>query len=75
MATWRPEGWNNPFDIEGWDSYGYYNAHQLSHVAFESGADALLDALLNQTSHPQEVRDSDGKKLGILVFIPNDEGD
>jgi len=68
MTKWRPDTWKNPYPKNGFaqpEGIPWYVIQQT----FETGADSMLDALVNQTSHPQEVRDKDGKKLGILVFI------
>lgn len=77
---WRPEDWKNPYFPEPYpelsvlvkiEQQAGYNT--LARAAYEAGADAMLGGLINQTSHPQEVRNSEGKRLGILVFIPDEE--
>jgi len=74
---WRPKGWKNPFTECNKTCKKLYNGQPFSAVeqqVFEAGADAILEALENQTAFPQIVVGTDGKKRGYLVFIP-DEAD
>jgi len=67
----RPGGWKNPY------------AHKLAgeaYPAFEAGADAMLEGLLNQECFQCYVHDNPGTTIviskppmlpnGYLVFIP-----
>ena len=76
MSNWRPDGWKNPFECNPQD---YYKNNDM--VLFESGADAMLEALESK----QAIQYIDGKYLqhfgssewidwnlkGLLVFIPD----
>jgi len=58
---YRPDNWSNPYSEHGadLDETGW-------EIAFEAGADAMLDGLLKGESFEGKVYD----KLGRWVFIP-----
>ena len=62
---WRPKDWKNPYEPIGADLKKMGNQ-----IAFEAGADALLEALIgnNQLDHIEVM----GKKCKV-VFIPDEE--
>jgi len=70
--SWRPPDWDNPFDLY---MAGVIIRPNERAEDYEAGADAVLEALISKTPHPQEVRDRDGKKLGILVFVSEEDTD
>lgn len=71
MMSYRPEGWKGYHCLDSICTECSTNPVDCN-KHYEAGADAMLEGLKEQTSHPQEVRDAEGEKLGILVFIPEE---
>jgi hypothetical protein len=68
MPKWRPDGWNNLYDSQ---EPAWYDAMSSEHSdAFESGADAMLEALraIGREGNIPVFG-------GVLVFIPDDKED
>lgn len=70
--SWRPEGWQNPFDAR---YIVKIKGHKVCyHSLFEAGADAMLEALekesvyavIKDTTFAQEVRDKNGCSNKII---------
>lgn len=90
MRSWRPsEGWKNPYDYEGYavvdsDSADVAYFLEARHIAFEAGADAIIEVLKKegwrldgQTKIPAcapypEIILPGGMK-GWLVFIEEEQ--
>lgn len=88
MKAWRPEEWKNPYinTIEGCKATGdlvssqggfISSTTQQEHMAFEAGADAMLEALKQKgawmTPEQMKILAPDRKyPYGHLVFIPED---
>ena len=79
----RPEGWKNPYYSHGNGdslmSIAESGQEPLKHEAYEAGADAMLEGLLNsaESYHPNSGILKDKLKKhsfpkGRLVFIPEE---
>ena len=71
MSLWRPNGWENPLTPERLTKD--HNDFEDVAQAYESGADAILEAL-RKKGFATEERDRQDRQKGIIVFIP-DEGE
>ena len=73
--TWRPNGWENPFNPAAF----YHHKDFEVHDAFEAGADAILEAL-RASRLPEDIklaikrmRFIDWERpSGQVVFIPDE---
>jgi hypothetical protein len=70
--NWRPEGWENPYAYKNLDAKpidtGLDFANVPEIVAYEAGADAMLEVLRKTGVATYDDKD----RPGYLVFIPDD---
>ncbi len=68
MKSWRPDDWDSPYEPIGAD------LHKMGReIAYEAGADAMLEALnKNRVTVPDIIYFlTKGKREGHLVLIPD----
>ena len=76
----RPEGWKNPYNLKAKDlpqtfplESNYWINNNTAKVAYEAGADAMLEALRKTTNvHIPYYGDGFNGEMGVIVFIPDD---
>lgn len=72
MGIFRPEGWENPYEPDGYKTDEYLDHGSRDKSTFEAGADAMLEGLLSQ-KHQDWLATCEGEALaGRWVFIPTD---
>ena len=77
--SWRPENWENKYDKEEWHTEVDWQLEDLA-IAYEAGADAMLEALKEGGYRTEYIPTSEMAKntgklkfgKGWLAFIPDE---
>ncbi len=76
---YRPKDWKNPYDGEGHVRLFGHDASDVARIAFNAGADAMLEKLKDSGvfaygHHTPDIDLNDAPEVsGYWVFIPDEE--